>query len=90
MKSKAMAEGPTISEKIYRRDLRASFCSFLFEHETPKEVIVRNEPLGYVRLVLHTFTISFVVLYQLWYARGYQEFTEVESCLTMKIKGFSM
>ena len=85
-----MQEGPTISEKNYSRKLRATYCSFLFEHETPKEVTVRNVPLGYIRLVLHTITVSFVVIYQLWYTRGYQEFAEVETSLTTKIKGFSV
>lgn len=65
-------------------------CYFIFEYETPKVLSVKNIPLGILRLVLHILCISFVVLYQLWYARGYQEFTEVETSLTTKIKGFSM
>ena len=41
------------------------------------------------RLLLQTTVIAFVVIYQLWYARGYQEFAEVEASVTTKVKGFS-
>ena len=66
------------------------FCSGFFEYETPKVITVKNVPMGILRLVLHTVCISFIVFYQLWYARGYQEFAVVETSLTTKIKGFSM
>ena len=65
------------------------FSSF-FEYETPKVVTVQNVPLGILRLLLQTAVIAFVVIYQLWYARGYQEFAEVEASVTTKVKGFSM
>lgn len=51
---------------------------------------VQNVPLGILRLLLQTAVIAFVVIYQLWYARGYQEFAEVEASVTTKVKGFSM
>ena len=44
----------------------------------------------FYRLLLQTTVIAFVVIYQLWYARGYQEFAEVEASVTTKVKGFSM
>ena len=66
------------------------FCSVFFEYETPKVITVKNVPLGILRIVLHTVGISFIVFYQLWYARGYQEFAVVETSLTVKIKGISM
>ena len=65
-------------------------CSGCFEYETPKVITVKNVPLGILRIMLHTAGISFIVFYQLWYARGYQEFAVVESSLTVKIKGISM
>lgn len=65
-------------------------CSSFFEYETPKVVTVQNVPLGILRLLLQTAVIAFVVIYQLWYARGYQEFAEVEASVTTKVKGFSM
>lgn len=63
--------------------------STFFEYETPKVVTVRNVPLGILRLLLQILVVSFVVFYQLWHARGYQEFAEVEASVTTKVKGFS-
>ena len=60
-----------------------------FEYETPKVVTVKNVPLGILRLSLQVIVTVFVVFYQLWYARGYQEFAEVEASVTTKVKGFS-
>ena len=65
--------------------LRFSF----FYNETSKVVRVRNVPLGVMRLSLQLTVISFIVFYQLWYAQGYQEFAEVETSLTTKVKGHS-
>ena len=68
----------------------ACLCpGFFFEYETPKVVTVKNIPLGILRLLLQVVVIVFVVFYQLWYARGYQEFAEVEASVTTKVKGFS-
>ncbi|TRY76235.1 hypothetical protein TCAL_09591 [Tigriopus californicus] len=67
----------------------AGWCYSFFEYETPKVVTIQNVPLGILRLLLQMLVIGFVVLYQLWYARGYQEFAEVESSVTTKVKGFS-
>ena len=72
------------------RASRQVFFSGFFEYETPKVVTVQNVPLGILRLLLQTTVIAFVVIYQLWYARGYQEFAEVEASVTTKVKGFSM
>ena len=66
-----------------------SFFSGLFEYETPKVIIVKNYPMGIIRLALHTSCLCLIFLYQLWYARGYQEFASVETSLTTKVKGFS-
>ena len=67
-----------------------SLCSGCFEYETPKVITIKNVPMGILRIVLHTVGIGLIVFYQLWYARGYQEFTVVETSLTIKIKGISM
>ena len=60
-----------------------------FEYETPKVVTVKNVPMGLLRLIVHNVVIIFVVVYQLWWARGYQAFGEVEASITTKVKGFS-
>ena len=62
----------------------------LFEYETPKVVTVHKLPLGIFRRLLQLAIISFVVLYQLWYMKGYQEFADVEASLTTKVKGLSL
>ena len=67
-----------------------AFGSFIFEYETPKVITVKNVPMGILRLILQTSVVAFVVLYQLWYARGYQTFLEVDTCEGNKVKGFSM
>ena len=79
-----MTEGSAIAENC------GMLCSYIFEYKTPKLVIVRSVPLGILRIVLAILLISFILSYKLWYARGYQEFADVESTLTTKIKGFSM
>ena len=60
-----------------------------FEYETPKVITVKNVPMGILRLVLQSMVLAFLMLYQLWYAQGYQEFTVGETSLTTKINGFS-
>ena len=67
-----------------------AFGSFVFEYETPKVVTVKNVPMGILRLSLQTSALCFLVLFQLWYARGYQTFLDVEASVTTKIKGFSL
>ena len=67
-----------------------SFGSGIFIYETPKVITVKNVPLGSARLILHSIVVAFVVVYQLWYTRGYQEFTMAETSLTTKLKGLSM
>ena len=58
--------------------------------ETPKVVQVKNVPLTILKLILQILLILFMLIHQLWIARGYQEFATVESSLTTKIKGVSM
>eukprot|EP00095_Tigriopus_kingsejongensis_P001162 maker-scaffold350_size199587-snap-gene-0.24 protein:Tk01162 transcript:maker-scaffold350_size199587-snap-gene-0.24-mRNA-1 annotation:"hypothetical protein DAPPUDRAFT_206200" len=64
-------------------------CKLFFEYETPKVVTIQNVPLGILRVSLQLVVLSFVIFYQLWYARGYQEFANVESSVTTKVKGIS-
>ena len=65
-------------------------CSCFFEYETPKVITVKNVPMGILRLVLQTIVIGFIVVFQLWYSRGYQTFLDVEASVTTKVKGFSL
>ena len=64
--------------------------SYFFVSETPKVVKVRNVPIGILRLFLQTCILCFIVVFQLWCARGYQTFHNVEASVTTKVKGFSL
>ena len=59
--------------------------SSVIEYETPKVVTVHNPVIGLVRRALQLGVIMYVVLYQLWYAQGYQEFAGIESSVTTKV-----
>ena len=61
-----------------------------FSFETSKVVRIKNVPLGILKMLLQILVILFVVFYQLWIARGYQEFVTAETSLTTKVKGVSM
>ena len=61
-----------------------------FYNTTPKVVSVKNVPLGILRLALNISLVIFVFVYEFWYARGYQNFTEVQTSVTIKVKGLSM
>ena len=41
--------------------------------------------LGILRLVLQSSVFAFVLLYQLWYTKGYQSFDIVASSVTTKV-----
>ena len=68
------------------------FYSFIFEfeYETTKVITVKNVLMGIIRLALQSSVLAFLILHQLWCARGYQDFTVGETSLTTKTKGFSM
>ena len=66
-----------------------TFGACFFDYETPKVVKVKNIPMGILRLALQICALGFIVFFQLWYARGYQTFLDVEASVTTKVKGFS-
>ena len=66
-----------------------SFGSRLFEYETPKVIKLQNLKFGIFSRLFKIFVISFIVIFKLWYVRGYQEFAKAEFSVTAKVKGFS-
>ena len=60
--------------------------SCLCEYETPRVVTVRHIPLGILKLVMQVCVLAFVLVFQLWHAKGYQTFAQVESSVTTKVK----
>eukprot|EP00095_Tigriopus_kingsejongensis_P001653 snap_masked-scaffold801_size95070-processed-gene-0.12 protein:Tk01653 transcript:snap_masked-scaffold801_size95070-processed-gene-0.12-mRNA-1 annotation:"hypothetical protein DAPPUDRAFT_206200" len=59
------------------------------EYETPRLVKVHNVYLGLVIRVSQILVFSYVISYAILYERGYQEFGQVESSVTVKLKGTS-
>ena len=57
----------------------------MIEYETPKVVTIHNPTIGLIRRCLQLCVVMYVCLYQLWYAKGYQEFATVESSVTTKV-----
>ena len=60
--------------------------SCLCEYETPRVVTVRHIPLGILKLVMQVCVLAFVLVFQLWHAKGYQTFAQVESSVTTKVQ----
>merc|ERR1712141_282820 len=48
----------------------------LCEYETPRVVTVRHIPLGILKLVMQISVLAFVLVFQLWHAKGYQTFAQ--------------
>lgn len=65
----------------------SSLWTTLIEYETPRLVRIHNQKLGVVRRLIQASIITYVGFYALWMQRGYQEFCQVESSVTVKIKG---
>ena len=60
-------------------------CIYVCEYKTPRLVTVRIVPLGILKMVVYIGVILFVLLFQLWYKKGYQSFARVESSVTTKV-----
>ncbi|XP_055331003.1 P2X purinoceptor 4-like isoform X2 [Paramacrobiotus metropolitanus] len=65
-------------------------CARFFEYDTPKIVHIRSFKVGilyrFVQLVIIAYIIGVVMVYK----KGYQEFDNVESTVTSKVKGVVM
>ena len=59
----------------------------VIEYETPRLVKIHNRKLGLARRLIQISIITYVLVYALFLQKGYQEFTRVESSVTVKIKG---
>lgn len=66
-----------------------SLLQSFIEYETPRLVKVHNVYLGLVIRVCQILVFSYVISYAILYERGYQEFAQVESSVTVKLKGTS-
>ena len=82
-KSNSIKGRPQLSKKM-------GHFQWVFEYETPKVITIQNVRLGILRLLLQSACISFIVFYQLWISRGYQDvYLLQESSTFCKVKGSS-
>ena len=63
----------------------ARVTSFFCEYEIPRVVTVRHIPLKILKLVMQLCVLAFVIVFQLWYGKGYQTFAQVESSVITKV-----
>lgn len=59
----------------------------LFSYETPKIVHIRSRTVGVLSRFVQLAILGYIIGYVLVYKKGYQEFSDVESSATTKIKG---
>ena len=71
-----------------RHYLRKYF-DYICEYESEKVIIVKNIPMGIMRLVFYSIITCYILLDKLWWEQGYQDFASGASALTTKVKGFS-
>lgn len=61
--------------------------AIFFEYDTPKIVHIRSKKVGVINRFIQVCIIAYVVGYALVYNKGYQDFDEVTSAATTKVKG---
>ncbi|GIY37258.1 p2X purinoceptor 4 [Caerostris darwini] len=61
----------------------------LFSYETPKIVQIKSILVGVISRIIQLAIISYIIGYAIVYKKGYQEFSDVESSVTTKVKGIA-
>ena len=72
----------------YNKEKMSKFWNsfgFIFEYQTPRVVTLRHYKLGIFRLILQSCILAFIFIFQLWYKKGYQSFSDVEASVTTKV-----
>ncbi|XP_013395825.1 P2X purinoceptor 4 isoform X2 [Lingula anatina] len=59
----------------------------LFEYETPKYVVIKNNVVGTINFTIQLTILLYTAFYALWWERGYQETEVPVSAVTTKLKG---
>lgn len=62
--------------------------SVFFEYDTPKIVHISSKKVGVISRLVQSLILSYIIGYVIIYQKGYQEFDEVESAVTTKLKGY--
>ncbi|XP_046564647.1 P2X purinoceptor 4-like isoform X2 [Haliotis rubra] len=64
-----------------------SAVSLFFEYDTPRIVHIKSKKVGIINRFLQLCVISYVIGYAIVYKKGYQDFEDVQSAVTTKVKG---
>ena len=61
--------------------------SLFFEYDTPRIVHIKSKKVGVLSRFVQALILAYIIGYVIVYERGYQEFDQVESAVTTKLKG---
>ncbi|XP_046356383.2 P2X purinoceptor 4-like isoform X1 [Haliotis rufescens] len=64
-----------------------SAVSLFFEYDTPRIVHIKSKKVGIINRFLQLCVIGYVIGYAIVYKKGYQDFEDVQSAVTTKVKG---
>ncbi|XP_064612212.1 P2X purinoceptor 4-like isoform X2 [Liolophura sinensis] len=64
-----------------------SIFSVFFEYDTPRIVHIKSKKVGVINRLLQLTIIGYVIGFAIVYKKGYQEFDNVQSSVTTKVKG---
>ncbi|XP_055957799.1 P2X purinoceptor 4 isoform X2 [Patella vulgata] len=67
-----------------------SALSVFFEYDTPRIVHIRSKKVGIINRFLQLAIISYVIGFAIIYKKGYQDFDDVNSAVTTKLKGVAL
>ncbi|CAG5135767.1 unnamed protein product [Candidula unifasciata] len=67
--------------------LLLSAVSKFFEYDTPRIVHIRSKKVGIINRFIQLVIIGYIIGYVIVYKKGYQEFDNVQSAVTTKVKG---
>ncbi|CAL1272479.1 unnamed protein product [Larinioides sclopetarius] len=67
-----------------------SIAESLFSYETPKIVQIKSILVGVISRLIQLIIIAYIIGYAIIYQKGYQEFSDVESSVTTKVKGIAL
>ncbi|XP_061104860.1 P2X purinoceptor 1 isoform X2 [Conger conger] len=70
-----------------KRNLTEALSDFLFEYETPRQVLVKNKQVGIVCRLIQLFVLAYIIGWVFIYEKGYQVSDTAISSVLTKMKG---
>ncbi|KAL5017512.1 hypothetical protein ScPMuIL_007101 [Solemya velum] len=67
-----------------------SLFSVFFEYDTPRIVHIRSKKVGVINRFLQLCIIGYVIGFAIVFKKGYQDFDDVQSAVTTKVKGVAL